>query len=140
MNNNTNDNGSEREREKKKKKKNSLASCLILLHHIIKSSIYNILINNINHSMYIFISYCPMYPLVTPTSKINAGTPNIPTMPIIAIGSFKGFSPLFSAGDKNASVSASFFRVSLGSSPLFSALTTVETFSLCCLLKKEVVR
>ena len=89
------------------------------------------------------ISYCPMYPLVTPTSKINAGTPNIPTMPIIAIGSFKGFSPLFSAGDKNASVSASFFRVSLGSSPLFSALTitVVETFSLKrCLLKKEVVR
>ena len=83
-----------------------------------------------------------MYPLVTPTSKINAGTPNIPTMPIIAIGSFKGFSPLFSAGDKNASVSASFFRVSFGSAPLlFSALTTVETFSLRRrLLKKEVVR
>ena len=88
-----------------------------------------------------------MYPLVTPTSKINAGTPNIPTMPIIAIGSFKGFSPLFSAGDKNASVSASFFRVSFGcsSSPLFSALTitVVETFfslKRCLLKKKEVVR
>ena len=87
-----------------------------------------------------------MYPLVTPTSKINAGTPTIPTMPIIAIGSFKGFSPLFSAGDKNASVSASFFRVSFGSSsPLFSALTitVVETFfslKRCLLKKKEVVR
>ena len=82
-----------------------------------------------------------MYPLVTPTSKINAGTPTIPTMPIIAIGSFKGFSPLFSAGDKNASVSASFFRVSFGSSPLlFSALTTVKTFLCCRLLEKEVVR
>ena len=62
--------------------------------------------------------YCPMYPLVTPMSSINAGTPTIPAIPMIAIGSFSGFVPAFSSGDKNASVFASFARVIFfGASP-----------------------
>merc|ERR1739841_273190 len=64
------------------------------------------------------VYYCPMYPLVTPMSSINAGTPTIPTIPMIAIGSFSGFVPAFSSGDKNASVFASFARVIFfGASP-----------------------